>query len=211
MSGSPASRPCAATIRGSASTRTARSRRVSTRLACFTGSLNVGGRGGYGNPGPGNAWMTGALTVDGSVSVGGELWLRAARSNIVGFDGGGRLGYHWLRTDGDDGELWFAYAQAWPGRPDIPRRVEVAVPLWAPVVKQTSDARLKSDVRPLNDVLGKLGDMRGVSYTRLQPDGEAAAPGSARLESSRRRLRRRSRSSSRAAMANTTRPSTTRV
>jgi hypothetical protein len=96
------------------------------------GSLNVGGRAGWANPGYGNAWIAGALTVDGAISTSGELYVRNIRTSISGFDGGGRTGYHWMRTDGDDNELWFAYGQAWAGRPDIPRRVEVAVPCGRP-------------------------------------------------------------------------------
>jgi hypothetical protein len=147
------------------------------------GSLNVGGRGGYGNPGGGNAWFTGSLTIDGgvtlagSLSVGGEAFFRANRTNISGFDGGARLGYHWVRTNGDDNEMWFAYAQAWPNRTDIPRRVEVAVPLWAPVLRQTSDARLKSNIRPLDGVLPRVASLRAVSYDRLHPDGSPATQG----------------------------------
>lgn len=140
-------------------------------------SLNVGGRSGWGNPGTGNAWITGALTVDGAISSGGDMWLHGIRTNISGFDGGGRSGYHWIRTDGDEGELWFAFAQAWPNRTDIPRRVEVRVPLWAPVLRQTSDARLKADVNPLGDVLARVARVQGVSYTRLHHDGSPAAPG----------------------------------
>jgi hypothetical protein len=109
--------------------------------------------------------------------IGGEIFARAIRTNIVGFDGGGRTGggYHWVRTDADERELWYAYAQRWPNRTDIPRRVEFAVPVWAPVIKQTSDARLKRDVRGLGDVLDKLSSIRGVSFRLTTPEGEELA------------------------------------
>ena len=96
------------------------------------------------------------------------MFYRNSRSSITGFDGGGRTGYHWMRTDGDENELWLAYGQAWAGRPDIPRRVEVAVPLWAPVLRQTSDIRLKADVRALDDVLAKLLRHNAARVLRLE-------------------------------------------
>jgi hypothetical protein len=99
----------------------------------------------------------------------GELFLQFPRTSIAGFDGGGRYGggYHWVQTDGDGNEMWFAFGQAWADDPTVPRRVEFAVPVWLPSFHETSDLRRKRDIREIGDVLSKLTSVRSVSYTRI--------------------------------------------
>jgi hypothetical protein len=108
--------------------------------------------------------------VGGSLHVNGELRLHSARTGLVGFDGGGRSGYHWIRTDGDENEMWMAFAQ--PG--DIggqfhPRRIEFAVTTY-----QASDEGLKRDVTPLEGVLDKVGRIRSVSFVAADDGAEGA-------------------------------------
>jgi len=100
-----------------------------------------------------------------------ETFFQSIRTSINGFDGGGR-GYHWFRSDGDENQIWFALAYPWPNT-SIPRRVEFAVPVWAPNVHGSSDPQLKEDVQDIGDVLPRLGQIRGVSFKWLDRAKEA--------------------------------------
>jgi hypothetical protein len=117
-----------------------------------------------------HAFVGGNLEVGGNLQLSGELRLLATRTSLVGFDGGGRTGYHWIRTDGDDNEMWMAFAQPGViGGQFHPRRIEFAVTTY-----QASDERLKRDVTPLERVLDKVGRIRGVSFVAAHEGPEAA-------------------------------------
>ncbi|MGK5110674.1 MULTISPECIES: tail fiber domain-containing protein [unclassified Geodermatophilus] len=102
------------------------------------------------------------LTVGGGLTVAGEVFLGYARTSLRGFDGGGRSGYHWIRTEGDEDDLWMAFAYPFPNS-TIPKRIEGAVPFYGRFVNH-SDARAKTDVAPIGEALARLAGIRGVAF-----------------------------------------------
>jgi hypothetical protein len=113
------------------------------------------------------AWGgNGNLTVEGELFLGG-----GGRTSIRDFDGGSvGSGYHWIRTNANEGDLWMAFAYPFPGT-TIPKRIEGAVPFYGRFLN-SSDARNKTNVEQLGGVLAKLEHIRGVAF-----DWDVAQPG----------------------------------
>jgi hypothetical protein len=114
----------------------------------------------------------GNLLVEGEARVNDRLVLGAARSWIVGFDGGSANGYHWIKTVDDESRMWMGFAMSG----GFPSRIELGPPMYGTfygtlygTVRNPSDARLKSDVQELTGVLGRLDALRGVSFLRQAP------------------------------------------
>ena len=123
----------------------------------------VVGRGWGGN---------GNLLVEGEARINERLVLGAARSWIVGFDGGNANGYHWIKTIDDENHMWMGFAMSG----GVPNRIELGPPMYGTFygtlygsVRNPSDARLKTDVQELTGVLGRLDALRGVSFVRHAP------------------------------------------
>jgi hypothetical protein len=166
------------------------------------GAIICGGHGGNERP-----WLPGLL-VNGGVWQGrdlnvpypgvplvapvpGELALGGIRTSIRGFDGGQddpgrpdtspiRLGSHWIRTNGNESELWMAFARfrtVSPVRGQLYRVLYATVPWVGPSFNATSDARLKTNVRQLEGALDKLERIRGVTYESAETESPYALGG----------------------------------
>jgi hypothetical protein len=156
------------------------------------GAIICGGDGGNERP-----WLPGLL-VNGGVWQGrdlnvpypgvplvapvpGELVLGGIRTSIRGFDDpadpGPRvhLGRHWIRTNGNESELWMAFGRF--ARADLPRTMQSAVPWVGPSFDKNSDARLKTNVRQLEGALDKLERIRGVTYESAETESPYALGG----------------------------------
>jgi hypothetical protein len=115
----------------------------------------------------------------------GELVLGGVRTSIRGFDsrtlqdparpGGMRLGFHWIRTNGNDGELWMAFAREIVL--GFQRSMHAAVPWFGPRFNTTSDARLKTNVRQLDGALDKLERIRGAAFEWAETESPHALGG----------------------------------
>jgi hypothetical protein len=120
--------------------------------------------------------------------VPGELALGGIRTSIRGFDGGQddpgrpdtspiRLGSHWIRTNGNESELWMAFARfrtVSPVRGQLYRVLYATVPWVGPSFNATSDARLKTNVRQLEGALDKLERIRGVAFEWAEAESPSA-------------------------------------
>jgi hypothetical protein len=131
--------------------------------------------------GNGNLTAEGNLSVQGKVRIGDELFLGSSRTSITGFDGAGRgSGYHWIRSDGRDDELWMAFAYPFideNGNQVAPRRIEGNVPFYGTFVRW-SDARTKTNVQQLGRALDKLKRIRGVAFNWAEsPQPLGCVPG----------------------------------
>jgi hypothetical protein len=116
-----------------------------------------------------------------SLTISGELFLQYGRISITGFDGAGRgRGYHWIRSDANDNELWMAFAYPFideNGNEVAPRRIEGSVPFYGTFVNW-SDARTKTNVRQLGRALDKLERIRGVTFNWSEsPQALGCVPG----------------------------------
>jgi hypothetical protein len=116
-----------------------------------------------------------------SLTISGELFLQYGRTSITGFDGAGRgRGYHWIRSDANENELWVAFAYPFVdenGNEVAPRRIEGNVPFYGTFVNW-SDARTKTNVRQLGRALDKLERIRGVTFNWSEsPQALGCVPG----------------------------------
>jgi hypothetical protein len=130
----------------------------------------------------------------------GELVLGATRTSIRGFDrqgqnvggdlsfnedptkvGGLRIGYHWIRTNGNDQELWIGFKKDYiaplPGKLD--RTLHAAAPggWYAPSYNGSSDARMKTNVHQVDGALDKLERIRGVAFEWAETESPYALGG----------------------------------
>jgi hypothetical protein len=135
----------------------------------------------------GQAWGgNGNLLVEGEARINNRLVVGAARTWIAGFDTGVQNGYHWIKTIDDENHMWMGFAMVG----GVPNRIEFGTPIYGTLygtVRNPSDARLKEDIRELDDVLGRLETLRGVSYVR-HPQRAAGRTGDAPLATSRREI-----------------------
>ena len=113
-----------------------------------------------------------AVPIGGADPAPGELVLGGVRTSIRGFDGIRhpslpgepiRLGAHRIRTNGREGEWWIGFVRG-AGIVPVVRRLEAPVSWWAPSFNETSDARLKTNVRQIEGALDKLERIRGVAF-----------------------------------------------
>jgi Chaperone of endosialidase len=126
--------------------------------------------------------------LDPSPPVPSELILGGVRTSIRGFDGDPdnpasgdgrslRLGHHWIRTNGNENELWMTFYrwQSIFGR--VGRSLHAAVEWFGPRFEETSDERLKTNVRPVEGALQKLERIRGVEYESAESESPYALGG----------------------------------
>jgi hypothetical protein len=119
----------------------------------------------------------------------GELVLGGVRTSIRGFDGPREdptrpagasllLGWHWIRTNGNDSERWMAFHRDWATLPFIGptfiRRLVAAVSWTAPSFNTSSDARLKTNIRQVEGALDKLERIRGVAFEWAEAESPSA-------------------------------------
>jgi len=121
--------------------------------------------------------------------VHGELFLGAYRTSIRGFDGalqnpatpgGMHLGMHWIRTNGNQNELWMGFRRAGFVSPPFNAFADsmwAAVDWYGPKFNVTSDARLKTNVRQLEGALDKLERIRGVAFESAETESPLALGG----------------------------------
>jgi hypothetical protein len=158
-----------------------------------SGSLNVGGLNSWGDPGLGNVWIAGrvgigtftpALTLDvqgdfgrqngpATMSLwgsrigdtgGGILFIRAASTGTVAFDGfGNRVGIGNRAPDSALHVTGGLHVEA-GGFSDIGWFI-------------TSDERLKKNIEPLSGALSTLLQLRGVTFFWKQPEKKANQSG----------------------------------
>lgn len=110
----------------------------------------------------GSGGNAGRLIVEGEAKFGGT------RTDVNGYDGSG---YHWVRENGDENKMWFAFRRSGTRG----RNIEFATAVYVNGQYVNSDERLKTDIRPLEGVLDKLALLRGVSYREVER--EEPAPG----------------------------------
>jgi hypothetical protein len=123
----------------------------------------------------------------------GELVLGGVRTSIRGFDGPPedpnrpaesslRVGWHWIRTNGNDAERWMAFAREWvplspPVGPFLFRRLVARVPWFAPSYNTSSDERMKTNVQQVEGALEKLERIRGVAFEWAEAESPYALGG----------------------------------
>jgi hypothetical protein len=127
--------------------------------------------------------------------VPGELVLGGVRTSIRGFDGGAddpnrpdsspiRLGNHFIRTNGNESELWMAFGRSRTVSPpgQLFRQLQAAV-RWVgpsfdkPVPATPLDARLKTNVSQVEGTLEKLERIRGVAFEWAEAESPFALGG----------------------------------
>jgi Chaperone of endosialidase len=149
---------------------------------------------------PGGVWQGTDLTVRVAPvnPVPGELVLGGIRTSVSGFDGppdeppswlvpGGLVtaqqglhrGNHFIRTNGSENELWMGFKRAHgPATgPLLLRSLQAAVSWFGPGFNKNSDARLKTNVRPVEGALEKLERIRGVTYEAAETESPYALAG----------------------------------
>jgi hypothetical protein len=125
-----------------------------------------------------------------SPRVHGELFLGAHRTSIRGFDGplqsppaapgGMHLGNHWIRTNGNQNELWMGFQRAqftFPPFTAFAYRMLAAVEWTGPAFTVGSDARLKTNVQQVEGALEKLERIRGVAFEWAEAESPYALGG----------------------------------
>jgi hypothetical protein len=123
-----------------------------------------------------------------SPPIWGELVLGGVRTSLRGFDGplqdptvpegfGMRLGYHWIRTNGNENEPWMAFKRFRGFGGGLGRLVETAVQWFGPRFNDTSDERLKTNVRQVEGALDKLVQIRGVAFDWAEAESPYALGG----------------------------------
>jgi hypothetical protein len=151
---------------------------------------------------PGGVWLGQDLTVRvPPVSpVPGELILGGIRTSISGFDGvpddppstlgspggpraqaGLRRGSHWIRTNGNEDERWIEFARRVGARGGSMGRALTTPCSWtAAYYWESSDARLKTNIRQVEGALDRLEGIRGVTFETAEtgsPYALAGVPG----------------------------------
>jgi Chaperone of endosialidase len=126
----------------------------------------------------------------------GELVLGGIRTSIRGFDGGPdepnrpdtspiRLGNHFIRTNGNESELWMAFSRGRTVSPVSGQlfRQLIAAVRWVgpsfdkPVPATPLDARLKTNVSQLEGTLERLERIRGVAFEWAEAESPFALGG----------------------------------
>jgi hypothetical protein len=124
-----------------------------------------------------------------SLPASGELVLGGVRTSLRGFDGeiedstrpdglSLRLGYHWIRTNGHESELWMGFQRGRPtGRYPLVRVVRTPVAWYGPQFNSTSDERTKTNIQQVEGALEKLERIRGVAFEWAEPQSPYAPQG----------------------------------
>ena len=170
---------------------------VRTRGVLATDSLNVGGAGGFGNPGVGNVWVTGRVGIGTTTPtrklhvLGDRIRLESTGKFIDIRADGESVDLHsetndlYIRSSGlggnnrvlinpfaGDGEVGIG-TRTPVAKLDVEGNLRVSGNASKPgggSWTNSSDIRLKKSVKPISDALGLLLQLRGVGFEWKEPE-----------------------------------------
>lgn len=146
-------------------------------------SLNVGGAGGWGDPGAANVWIKGRVGI-GTTDMQRTLQVDGSEIHSGGSEGGFSFANRnspnkgTFIEGGGDGQRWIWYskdriARLWSGNDKL--LIDFNGNVRAASFAQQSDVRLKANITQLSGVLERLERIRGVSFewNGLDPSGRS--------------------------------------